>query len=139
MIHFTVTSADTVLYCQTHVSANICTKTEVHGLVAGAGSGVYTDTPVDSFLSLKEDTTTFTDNVSFSPSVIYQDLVQCIKVQHVKNSVVNVEPLDGVLFSHQFGAEVGRVVPIFKNQTNYISLNGNEVIANATSDDSLTS
>ena len=42
------------------------------------------------------------------------------------------------MFSNQFGAEVDRVVSVFKNQTNYISLQGNKIIANATSDDSLT-
>ena len=57
---------------------------------------------------------------------------------NIKNSVVNIEPLEGLLFSNQFGAEVDRVVSVFKNQTNYISLQGNKIIANATSDDSLT-
>ena len=56
----------------------------------------------------------------------------------MKNSTVNVEPLEWLLFSNQFGAEVDRVVSVFKNQTNYISLQGNKIIANATSDDSLT-
>ena len=56
----------------------------------------------------------------------------------MKNSTINVEPLEGRLLSNQFGAEVDRVVSVFKNRTNYISLQGNKIIANATSDDSLT-
>ena len=65
------------------------------------------------------------------PTIIHQGLT-------LKDSVVNVEPLEGLLSSNQFGAEVGRVVSIFKNQTSCISLQGNTFIANATSDDSLT-
>ena len=100
--------------------------------------GGYTDTQIDNFLNLKEDKSAFADNISFfpvidlsRPSIIHQGLT-------LKNSTVNVEPLEGLLFSNQFGAEVDRVVSVFKNQTNYISLQGNKIIANATSDDSLT-
>ena len=107
------------------------------GLIAGAGGGGgYTDTQIDHSLNLKEDKSAFTDNNSFfpvidlsRPSIIHQGLT-------LKNSVVNVEPLEGLLFSNQFGAELDRVVSVFKNQTNYISLQGNKFIANATSDDS---
>ena len=56
----------------------------------------------------------------------------------MKSPTVNVEPLEGLLFSNQFGAEVDRVVSVFKNQTNYISIQRIKIIANATSDDSLT-
>ena len=106
------------------------------GLI-GAGGG-YTDTQIDNFLNLKEDKSAFTDNICFfpvidcsTPTIVHQGLT-------LKNSTVNVEPLEGLLFSNQFGAEVDRVVSVFKNQTNYISLQGNKIIANATSDDSLT-
>ena len=128
--------ANTVFYSQTYVNNNIYTKTEVDGLI-GAGGG-YTDTQIDNFLNLKEDKSAFTDNISFfpvidcsRPTIVHQGLT-------LKNSTVNVEPLEGLLFSNQFGAEVDRVVSVFKNQTNYISLQGNKIIANATSDDSLT-
>ena len=137
--YYTQAVANTVFYSQTYVNNNIYTKTEVDGLIAGAGGGGgYTDTEIDNFLNLKEDKSAFTDNVSFfpvidlsRPSIIHQGLT-------LKNSTVNVEPLEGLLFSNQFGAEVDRVVSAFKNQTNYISLQGNKIIANATSDDSLT-
>ena len=80
--HYTKTEVDTTLgnyytsvqidggfYSQTHINNNICTKTEVDGLKAGAGSSGYTDTHIDSFLSLKEDKSTFTDKISFTPIV----------------------------------------------------------------------
>ena len=137
--YYTQAVANTVFYSQTYVNNNIYTKTEVDGLIAGAGGGGgYTDTQIDNFLNLKEDKSAFTDNISFfpvldcsRPTIIHQGLT-------LKNSTVNVEPLEGLLFSNQFGAEVDRVVSVFKNQTNYISLQGNKIIANATSDDSLT-
>ena len=123
----------------TTLTTNHYTKTEVDGLIAGAGGASgYTDAQIDGFLSLKEDKSVFTNNVSFfqvidlsRPTIIHQGLT-------LKNSTVNVEPLEGLLFSNQFGAEVDRVVSVFKNQINYISLQGNKIIANATSDDSLT-
>ena len=109
------------------------------GLIVGAGGGGgFTDTQIENFLNLKEDKAAFTDNIRFfpvidlsRPSIIHQGLT-------LKDSVVNVEPLEGLLFSNQFGAEVDRVVSVFQNQTNYISLQGNEIFANAASDDSLT-
>ena len=137
--YYTQAVANTVFYSQTYVNNNIYTKTEVDGLIAGAGGGGgYTDTQIDNFLNLKEDKSTFTDRFSVFPiiecsipTIIHQGLT-------LKNSVVNVEPLEGLLFSNQFGSQVDRVVSVFKNQTNYISLQGNKIIANATSDDSLT-
>ena len=109
------------------------------GLIAGAGAGGgYTDTEMDNFLNLKEDESTFTDRFSGIPSI--ECSVPTISQQSLtlKNSVVNVEPLEGLSFSNQVGAEVDRVVSIFRNQTNYITLQGNKILANAASDDSLT-
>ena len=136
--YYSSVQIDAGFYNQTYVNNNIYTKTEVDGLIAGAGSSSgYTDTQIDSFLSLKEDKTTFTDNVSFfpvidlsRPSILHQGLT-------IKNSTINVEPLEGLLFSNQFGAEADRDVAVFKNQTNYITLKGNKIKRNATSDDSV--
>ena len=123
----------------TLLATNFYNKSEVDTLIAGGGGGGgYTDTQIDDKLNLKADLSLFTDNVSFfpvidlsRPSILHQGLT-------LKNSTVNVEPLEGLLFSNQFGSEVDRVVSVFKNQTNHISLQGNKIIANATSDDSLT-
>ena len=107
-------------------------------LIAGAGGGGgYTDTQIDDKLNLKADLSLFTDNVSFfpvidlsRPSILHQGLT-------IKNSTINVEPLEGLLFSNQFGAETDRDVAVFKNQTNCITMKGNKIICNATSDDSI--
>ena len=106
-------------------------------LIAGAGGGGgYTDTQIDDKLNLKADLSLLTDNVSFSPiidlsrpSILHQGLT-------LKNSTVNIEPLEGVfLFSNQFGVETDRDVAVFKNQTGYITLKGNRISCNATSND----
>ena len=136
--YYTSAVIDAGFYNQTHVNNNIYTKTEVDTLIAGAGGNDgYTDGEIDSLLSLKEDKTTFTGNVSFfpvidlsRPSILHQGLT-------IKNSTINVEPLEGILFSNQFGAETDRDVAVFKNQTNYITMKGNKINCNATSDDSI--
>ena len=135
----TTTQLNSNFVSPTTLTTNHYTKTEVDGLIVGAGGAYgYTDAQIDGFLSLKEDKSVFTNNVSSfpvidlsRPTIIHQGLT-------LKNSTVKVEPLEGLLFSNQFGAEVDRVVSVFKNQINYISLQGNKIIANATSDDSLT-
>ena len=133
--YYTSSVIDTGFYSQTYINNNIYIKTEVDGLV-GAGGG-YTDTQIDSFLSLKEDKSRFTDNISFfpvidcsRPTIIHQGLT-------LKNSTINVEPLEGLLFSNQFGAEADRDVAVFRNQTSYITMKGNKIKCNATSDDSV--
>ena len=120
----------------TVLATNSYNKGEVDALIAGAGGGGgYTDTQIDDKSNLKADLSLFTDNVSFSPiidlsrpSILHQGLT-------LKNSTVNIEPLEGVLFSNQFGAEPDRDVAVFRNQTSYITLKGNKISCNATSND----
>ena len=146
--HYTKTEIDTTLgnfytsvqidggfYSQTYINNNIYTKTEVDALV-GAGGG-YTDTQIDSFLSLTEDKSTFTDKISFTPIVDISAPTIIHSGLTLKNSTVNIEPLEGLLFSNQFGAETDRDVAVFRNQTNYITLKGNKINAYATDDDSI--
>ena len=78
--YYTRTSADTAFYSQACMNINLYTRAEVDGLIAGADSSGYTDTQIDTFLSLKEDKSAFTDNVSFLQFLIYQGLLQHIKV-----------------------------------------------------------
>ena len=109
----------------TLLATNFDNKGEVDTLIASAGGGGgYTDTQIDDKLNLKADLSLFTDNVSFSPivdssrpSILHQGLT-------LKNSTVNVEPLEGILFSNQFGAETDRV-----------TLKGSKVLCNATAND----
>ena len=120
----------------TLLATNFYNKSEVDTLIAGAGGGGgYTDTQIDDKLNLKADLSLFTDNVSFfpvidlsRPSILHQGLT-------LKNSTVNIEPLEEVLFSNQFGAEADRDVAVFKNQTSYITLKGSKVLCNATTHD----
>ena len=124
----------------TLLATNFYNKGEVDTLIAGLGGGGgsgYTDTEIDNFLALKANLSLFTGNVSFfpvidlsRPSILHQGLT-------LKNSTVNIEPLKGVLFSNQFGAEADRDVAVFRNQTNYITLKGNKIMSNATVDDSV--
>ena len=117
---------------------NYYTSSQVDTLIASAGGGGgYTDTEIDNFLADKANLSLFTGNVSFfpvidlsRPSILHQGLT-------LKNSTVNIEPLTGVLFSNQFGAEADRDVAVFRNQTNYITLKGNKIMSNATVDDSI--
>ena len=135
--YYTSVQIDAGFYSQTYVNNNIYTKTEVDGLIAGAGGGGYTDTQIDTFLSLKEDKSTFTDKISFTPVVDISAPTIIHSGLTLKNSTVNIEPLAGLLFSNQFGAETDRDVAVFKNQTNYITMKGNKINCNATSDDSI--
>ena len=138
--YYTSTQIDTNLSSNyqnnTLLATKFYNKGEVDILIAGAGGGGgYTDTQLDDKLNLKADLSLFTDNVSFSPiidlsrpSILHQGLT-------LKNSTVNIEPLEGVLFSNQFGAEPDRDVAVFRNQTSYITLKGNKISCNATSND----
>ena len=132
---YTSTVIDNGFYTQTQINNNFYNKTETDDKIDNLA--VYSQTEVDAFLSYKEDKTRFEDNISFfpiidcsRPTILHQGLT-------LKNSTVNVEPLEGVLFSNQFGAETDRDVAVFKNQTNYITMKGNKINCNATSDDSI--
>ena len=54
----------------------------------------------------------------------------------LNNETINISPTTGLLFSNQFGGG-DKIVSVFKNATNYITLQGNKIISNATSDDSV--
>ena len=138
--HYTSAQIDTNLSSNYQndalLATNFYNKGEVDTLIAGAGGGGgHTDTQIDNKLNLKADLSLFTDNVSFSPiidlsraSILHQGVT-------LKNPTVNIEPLEGVLFSNQFGAEAGRDVAVFRNQTSYITLKGKKINCNATSND----
>ena len=140
--YYTSTQIDTNLSTNyqnnTLLATNFYNKGEVDTLIAGVGGGGgYTDTQIDNFLALKADLSLFTDKVSFfpvidlsRPSILHQGLT-------IKNSTFNIEPLSGLIFSNQFGAEADRDVAIFRNQTSYITLKGDKILCNNTSDDAI--
>ena len=62
----TTTQLNSNFVSPTTLTTNHYTKTEIDGLIAGAGgASAYTDAQIENFLNLKEDKSTFTDNVSF--------------------------------------------------------------------------
>ena len=140
--YYTSTQIDTNLSTNyqnnTLLAINFYNKGEVDTLIAGAGGGGgYTDTEIDNFLALKANLSLFTDNVSFfpvidlsRPTILHQGLT-------LKNSTFNIEPLAGLIFSNQFGAEADRDVATFRNQTSYITLKGDKILCNNTSDDTM--
>ena len=138
--YYTSTQIDTNLSTNyqnnTLLAANYYNKGEVDTLIAGAGGGGgYTDTEIDNLLNLRVPKSDFTDRFSTfpiidcsAPTIIHSGLT-------LNNSTINISPLAGLLFSNQTGGG-DKVVSQFKNATNYITLQGNKIIANATSDDS---
>ena len=134
--YYTSTVIDGGFYTQTYINKNIYTKTETDNLIDNLA--VYSQTEVDAFLSYKEDKSRFQDNISFfliidcsRPTIIHQGLT-------LKNETINIEPLERALFGNLFGAETDRNVATVKNQSNYITLKGNKISCNATSDDAVS-
>ena len=139
--YYTSTQIDTNLSTNyqnnTLLATNYYNKGEVDTLIAGAGgSGGYTDTEIDNLLDLRVPKSDFTDRFSTfpvidcsAPTVIHSGLT-------LNNSTINISPTTGLLFSNQFGGG-DKIVSVFKNATNYITLQGNKIISNATSDDSI--
>ena len=120
------------------LGTNYYNKTEVDGLIAGAGGGGgYTDTEIDNLLALRVSVSDFTDKFSTNP------IIECSLPTIIHNGITfknesfNIEPTNGLIFSNQFGGG-DKIVGTFKNATNYKTLQGNKIIANATSDDALT-
>ena len=140
--YYTSLQVDNGFYTQTQINTNYYNeaetynKTETDNLIDNLA--VYSQTEVDAFLSYKEDKSRFQDNISFFP------IIDCSRptILHagltLKNETINIEPLEGALSGNLFGAETDRNVATFKNQSNYITLKGNKMSCNATSDDSIS-
>ena len=120
------------------LATNFYNKSEVDTLIAGAGGGGggYTDTEIDNLLDLRVPVSDFTDRFKTNPiidcsapTIIHSGLT-------LNNETINISPTTGLLFSNQFGGG-DKIVSVFKNATNYITLQGNKIISNATSDDSV--
>ena len=119
------------------LATNFYNKGEVDTLIAGAGGGGgYTDTEIDNLLDSRVPVSDFTNRFKTNPiidcsapTVIHSGLT-------LNNETINISPNTGLLFSNQFGGG-DKIVSVFKNATNYITLQGNKIISNATSDDSV--
>ena len=136
--YYTSTQIDTNLstnfQTNTQLATNYYNKTEVDGLV-GAGGG-YTDTEIDNLLALRVPLSDFTNRFSANPiidcsapTVIHSGLT-------LNNSTVNISPVAGLTFSNQTGGG-DKVLAEFKNATSYITLQGDKIFCNNTSDDAI--
>ena len=136
--YYTQTQIDTNLstnyQTNTQLGTNYYNKTEVDGLV-GAGGG-YSDTEIDNLLDLRVPKSDFTDRFSAfpiidcsAPTVIHSGLT-------LNNSTINISPVAGLLFSNQTGGG-DKVLAEFKNATSYITLQGDKIFCNNTSDDAI--
>ena len=139
--YYTQTQIDTNLstnfQTNTQLATNYYNKTEVDGLIAGAGGGDgYTDTEIDNLLDLRVPKSDFTNRFSANPiidcsapTVIHSGLT-------LNNSTVNISPVAGLTFSNQTGGG-DKVLAEFKNATSYITLQGDKIFCNNTSDDAI--
>ena len=137
--YYTSTQIDTNLstnfQTNTQLATNYYDKGEVDTLIAGAGSG-YTTTEVDNLLDLRVPKSDFTNRFSANPiidcsapTVIHSGLT-------LNNSTINISPVAGLLFSNQTGGG-DKVLAEFKNATSYITLQGDKIFCNNTSDDAI--
>ena len=131
------TNLSTNYQTNSQLGSNYYNKSEVDTLISGAGGGGgYTDTEIDNLLALRVPISDFTNRFSANPiidcsapTVIHSGLT-------LNNETINISPTTGLLFSNQFGGG-DKIVSVFKNASNYITLQGNKIISNATSDDSV--
>ena len=139
--YYTSTQIDTNLSTNyqnnTVLATNFYNKGEVDTLIAGAGGGGgYTDTEIDNLLALRVPISDFTNRFSANPiidcsapTVIHSGLT-------LNNSTININPVAGLLFSNQTGGG-DKVLAEFKNATSYITLQGDKIFCNNTSDDAI--
>ena len=139
--YYTSTQIDTNLNTNyqnnTLLATNFYNKGEVDTLIAGAGGGGgYTDTDIDNLLDLRVPKSDFTDRFSpnpiidcSAPTVIHSGLT-------LNNSTINISPVAGLLFSNQTGGG-DKVLAEFKNATSYITLQGDKIFCNNTSDNTV--
>ena len=137
--YYTSTQIDTNLstnfQTNTQLATNYYDKGEVDTLIAGAGSG-YTTTEVDNLLDVRVPKSDFTNRFSANPiidcsapTVIHSGLT-------LNNSTINISPVAGLSFSNQTGGG-DKVLAEFKNATSYITLQGDKIFCNNTSDDAI--
>ena len=128
------TNLSTNYQTNTQLGTNYYNKTEVDALVGGGGG--YTDTEIDNLLALRVPVSDFTNRFSANPiidcsapTVIHSGLT-------LNNSTINISPVAGLLFSNQTGGG-DKVLAEFKNATSYITLQGDKIFCNNTSDDAI--
>ena len=121
--YYTITQTQANYYDKTYIDANI-------------GGGGYSNTDIDNLLDLRVPKSDFTNRFSpnpiidcSAPTVIHSGLT-------LNNSTINISPVAGLLFSNQTGGG-DKVLAEFKNATSYITLQGDKIFCNNTSDDAI--
>ena len=121
--YYTITQTQANYYDKTYIDANI-------------GGGGYSDTDIDNLLALRVPVGDFTNRFSTNPiidcsapTVIHSGLT-------LNNSTINISPVAGLVFSNQTGGG-DKVLAEFKNATSYITLQGDKIFCNNTSDDAI--
>ena len=121
--YYTITQTQANYYDKTYIDANI-------------GGGGYSDTDIDNLLALRVPLSDFTNRFSANPiidcsapTVIHSGLT-------LNNSTINISPVAGLLFSNETGGG-DKVLAEFKNATSYITLQGDKIFCNNTSDDAI--
>ena len=121
--YYTITQTQANYYDKTYIDANI-------------GGGGYSDTDIDNLLDLRVPKSDFTNRFSANPiidcsapTVIHSGLT-------LNNSTINISPVAGLLFSNQTGGG-DKVLAEFKNATSCITLQGDKIFCNNTSDDAI--
>ena len=121
--YYTITQTQANYYDKTYIDANI-------------GGGGYTDTEIDNLLALRVPLSDFENRFSANPiidcsapTVIHSGLT-------LNNSTINISPVAGLLFSNQTGGG-DKVLAEFKNATSYITLQGDKIFCNDTSDNAI--
>ena len=91
---------------------------------------------MDNLLALRVPVSDFTNRFSANPiidcsapTVIHSGLT-------LNNSTINISPVEGLLFSNQTGGG-DKVLAEFKNATSYITLQGDKIFCNNTSDNAI--
>ena len=120
-------------YTTTQTQANYYDKTYIDANIGGGG---YSDTDIDNLLALRVPVSDFTNRFSTNPiidcsapTVIHSGLT-------LNNSTINISPVAGLVFSNQTGGG-DKVLAEFKNATSYITLQGDKIFCNNTSDDAI--
>ena len=122
--YYTIAQTQANYYDKTYIDANI-------------GGGGYSDTDIDNVLALRVPLSDFTNRFSANPNIVCSAPTVIHSGLTLNNSTINISPVAGLNCSNETGGG-DKVVSQVKNATNYITLQGNKIIANATSDDSLT-
>ena len=121
--YYTIAQTQSLYYDKTYIDSNI-------------GGGGYSYTDIDNLLALRVPLSDFTNRFSANPiidcsapTVIHSGLT-------LNNSTINISPVAGLLFSNQTGGG-DKVLAEFKNATSYITLQGDKIFCNNTSDDAI--